>query len=508
MKNYICEPCNFMSNNKTNYENHLHTKIHIETITPKNKFCCETCLKIFSYRSSLYTHKKKCNKDYNIDNTSNDDKISEIIDSNDNVLIENMLLKQKLKFLEEKAELESKLIKAELESKLNSKLIKAELESKLNSKLIKAELESKLNSKLIKEKTENKMLQKQSKEKTKLIKENNKLLLKSKDEQIDLVQQNNKESVRHAYSEGKMNALTFLTLSYNKTSKMPSLPKESEYVVAEVKSDKEINYWIKERPDFADEYIAEKLLHIYERKDFANYICNIIVKAYKKDDPAEQTFWASDVSRLIYIVRSTLNQKDEWIYDKKGVIIKESIVDPLLDEVYNIITKYYKYMEDRYLHSVIKVESDYYMSKLPVLKVAEKLIKDFKNRQSVKNHILRILAPKFFLDRDLDKNKLQDKQKQKQIEYKPPEIEKNTIFDKIKNKKIEDSKNIIESSEDTEEFFNDPRVKHKLEKIKKNYNSSYDSENIDEFLNDPRVKHKLEKERQQNSKNIKKYKKI
>jgi hypothetical protein len=334
------------------------------------------------------------------------------------------------------------------------------------------------------------------------MKENNKLLLKSKDEQIDLVQQNNKESVRHAYSEGKMNALTFLTLSYNKTPKMPSLPKESDYVVTEVKSDKEINYWIKERPDFADEYIAERLLHIYERKEFANYICNIVVKAYKKDDPAEQTFWASDVSRLIYIVRSTLNQKDEWIYDKKGVIIKESIVDPLLDEVYNIITKYYKYMGDRYLHSVIKEESDYYMSKLPVLKVAEKLIKDFKNRQSVKNHIIRILAPNFFLDRDINKNKLQNKQKQKQIEYKPPEIEKNTIFDKIKNKKIEDSKNIIESSEDTEEFLNDPRVKYKLENIKKYYNSSDDSENTDEFLNDPRVKYKLEKERQ---KNIKKH---
>ena len=62
-------------------------------------------------------------------------------------------------------------------------------------------------------------------------------------------------------------------------------------------------------------------------------------------------------------------------------------------------------MEDRYLHSTIKKESDYYMEKLPVLKVAEKLINDFKNRQSVKNQIIRVLAPKFYLDRDVEKDK-------------------------------------------------------------------------------------------------------
>ena len=307
---------------------------------------------------------------------------------NNNPKIEILLLKQKVKFLEEKAELESKLIKE-----------KAELESKLNKQ--KSEIESKL----IKEKTENKILQKQSKKKTKLLKEHKKELLKSKDEQIDLIQHNNLESVRKAYSEGHMNAMTFVSVYYNKTPKMPSLPIDSNYVVTDVKSDKEIEYWIKKKPDFTDEYIAERLCHIYDKKDFANYITNIIVKAYKKDDPSEQTFWASDVSRLIYIVRSTINHKDEWVYDKKGLMIKESIIDPLLDEVYTIITKYKKYMEDKYLHSMIEEENDHYINKLPILKIAEKIINDFKNRPTVKNQIIRVLAPKFFLDRDKEKDK-------------------------------------------------------------------------------------------------------
>ena len=106
------------------------------------------------------------------------------------------------------------------------------------------------------------------------------------------------------------------------------------------------------------------------------------------------------------------------------------------------------------------------MKKLSILKIADKLIDDFRNRQAVKNQIIRVLAPKFFLDRDV--NKLQDikkqKQVQKQIEYKPPKIENNTIFDKIKNKKLEESKQIVESSEDTEEFLKDPRVILKMQK--------------------------------------------
>jgi len=491
MKIYNCDNCNFVSNNKTNYDNHLHTKTHIENITPKDKFCCNICLKIFNHKSNLCAHKKSCsnkhiikekkniiNHDNNICNYDNDQDNNKF----DNLLIENLLLKQKLEFLEEKSKLESKLIKEKVEfleekKEIESKLIKAELESKLIKQ--KSEIESKL----IKEKTENKLLHEQSKKEKRLFKEHKKELLKSKDQQIDLVQHNNIESARHAYSEGKMNALTFVSLCYNKTSKMPSIPMDSDYVVADVKSDKDIKFWIEQRPEFADEYIAERLLHIYDSKGFINYITNIVVKAYKKDDPAEQTFWASDVSRLIYIVRSTINQKDEWVYDKKGVIIKESIIDPLLDEVYNIIVKYRKYMEKRYLHSLKKEESDYYIKKLSILKIADKLIDDFRNRQAVKNQIIRVLAPKFFLDRDVNKDKnliekqkqkqLEDtnKKKQKQIEFNLSKTEETTIFDKIKNKKLEESKQISEDSENTEDFLNDPRIKFKMGKEKELINS-------------------------------------
>jgi hypothetical protein len=150
---YNCELCNFESNKKTNYEIHLHTKTHISKITPKDKFCCNRCLKIFNYNNSLYRHQKTCHTQKNNDNIINND-------NNIDPKTEVLLLKQKVKFLEEKAELESKLIKekAELESKLIKE--KAELESKL--------IKEKAESKLVKEKTEKELLKEFQKEKTKL----------------------------------------------------------------------------------------------------------------------------------------------------------------------------------------------------------------------------------------------------------------------------------------------------------------------------------------------------
>jgi len=104
----------------------------------------------------------------------------------------------------------------------------------------------------------------------------------------------------------------------------------------------------------------------------------------------DQTFWSSDVSRLIYIIRSTIKNKNVWIYDKKGVKIKELIIDPLLDEVIDILTNY-----------VAKIKE------LELINIAKIIIHELKNKLSLKNQIIKELAPIFYLDRNI-----------KQLEYK------------------------------------------------------------------------------------------
>ena len=66
-KKYICEKCNFYSDNKKDHTKHLHTVKHkkIQCVPPPIKECvikykCEKCDKDYLHHSSYYRHTKKC----------------------------------------------------------------------------------------------------------------------------------------------------------------------------------------------------------------------------------------------------------------------------------------------------------------------------------------------------------------------------------------------------------------------------------------------------------------
>ena len=65
---YTCENCNFNTGNKYDYNKHLLTRKHLNTIkynenATKNaiseNFSCE-CGKSYPYKASLFNHKKRC----------------------------------------------------------------------------------------------------------------------------------------------------------------------------------------------------------------------------------------------------------------------------------------------------------------------------------------------------------------------------------------------------------------------------------------------------------------
>jgi len=65
---YNCEPCNFTTDNKTDYERHLTRKKHILKTMPvdpepsyiSNTYTCHFCHKSFKCRTSIYKHKAVC----------------------------------------------------------------------------------------------------------------------------------------------------------------------------------------------------------------------------------------------------------------------------------------------------------------------------------------------------------------------------------------------------------------------------------------------------------------
>jgi len=77
---FFCEVCDYSTSKKYNYEKHLSTSKHIESMSSNNLvenvakssnnvYSCVYCQKVYKDNSGLWRHKKKCNIKNNTDNT-------------------------------------------------------------------------------------------------------------------------------------------------------------------------------------------------------------------------------------------------------------------------------------------------------------------------------------------------------------------------------------------------------------------------------------------------------
>ena len=61
--NYVCEKCDYTTNNVTNYKKHLNTKKHLDNkrvTVDLTQYECKACNLKYNNRMSLWRHKKKC----------------------------------------------------------------------------------------------------------------------------------------------------------------------------------------------------------------------------------------------------------------------------------------------------------------------------------------------------------------------------------------------------------------------------------------------------------------
>ena len=159
-------------------------------------------------------------------------------------------------------------------------------------------------------------------EKDKIIKDKEKIV-KEKDENL-------KEKDRQIYmlaQKVKGNSYTYILNCF--ANKAPALEKFSNFALIQT---------TKHNEKFS---VAEIAIHYFQRKDLHKYLGDILVSIYKKKKPSEQSLWATDVSRLVYVVREKVKKKNVWSQDKGGIKTKFCIVQPILDHVYKKLDEYY-----------------------------------------------------------------------------------------------------------------------------------------------------------------------
>jgi hypothetical protein len=84
--------------------------------------------------------------------------------------------------------------------------------------------------------------------------------------------------------------------------------------------------------------LVEILIKKYNDKKLKEYMGELIIKEYKKEDD-NMTIWCTDIARKNFIIKG----EKEWKRDKKGTKIKELIIRPLKEYMMKQMDEYGKY---------------------------------------------------------------------------------------------------------------------------------------------------------------------
>lgn len=125
-------------------------------------------------------------------------------------------------------------------------------------------------------------------------------------------------------------------------------------------------------------------------KTLHKYIGDIIIDHYKTSDPAQQSLWNSDSSRLHYIVMMELqsNSKD-WIRDKEGQQVVKEVIRPILQFIKKEIEEFYQRPVD--INDLSRSEIENMVEKRQLLSV---VINDIDDKH-LEQRILKYISPKF-----------------------------------------------------------------------------------------------------------------
>lgn len=223
-----------------------------------NKYICNYCDEEFSSQAVMLRHQNKCKND------------------------EILKLKLSMEHQQKQIEIENRLKQTEMESKIKQ----AEIESKLKqvemeNKLKQTEMENEI--KILKIKLEN----------SELI---NKTSLKDKAETIEILKNQSTIATK------SVSALIYLATKHKNAPPLLQIKhKDAKKLLLKYGKDKEV---------------TNKILCKYVTGVLDEFIGDIIVSHYKKNNPEDQSIWNSDASRLTFLIKDIVGEKSKWTFTK------------------------------------------------------------------------------------------------------------------------------------------------------------------------------------------------
>jgi hypothetical protein len=166
--------------------------------------------------------------------------------------------------------------------------------------------------------------------KTNLIKENNSLKKEIK-------------NLKKQLSETKEDKACFKNMAENAIEATKSSMSALAFVTKHYANAPAIEYFtnfqllLENNEDYS---VAEVAISYKKKKELPIFIGNVLIKEYKKDNPANQSMWNTDPSRSSYMVMESVDETLQWFTDKGGVKASKYAVMPILNHMKTDLNRY------------------------------------------------------------------------------------------------------------------------------------------------------------------------
>jgi len=339
IKGYDCKTCNFYGVCKRDLDNHKLTNKHNKLT---KTIPCTDCLKMFDSQVNLSRHKRFCNKTANI--TSK--KKGGIKNNSNSVLVKDNKESTKLHHEDKvSSELEKRITNLEQEIKCQ----KITTNWKGKAKLYKRERD--FYKKII---ADNSSLGKQ---------------------QISIVNNNLLVVNKNVHTK------TFLMKNFIDAPDIYPFTNFLDY--------------IKDEEDLTD-----NIIQYYQNGKLDDFISDMIIKEYKKENPKDQSLWNTDCSRLKYVIKQTINNSSQWSVDIKNNGFGELLIKPILSYIKTLMQSKIQ-MESINLQLDGHVYTEEQCREISMkMQMASKLIIDINNK-SLANKIIKKSAESFYFDKGI-----------------------------------------------------------------------------------------------------------
>jgi len=131
------------------------------------------------------------------------------------------------------------------------------------------------------------------------------------------------------------------------------------------------------------------LVNRYKDNTFTMFVGKCIVAACKKENPDDQSVWATDANRLTMFIKKMMDDESKWISDKKGVQTTKYLINPILQKIKEMLIDYNKYLYSQ-VGKLPQHEVDYYND---IMIHCRELV-HFIEHEKLADEILRYMAPR------------------------------------------------------------------------------------------------------------------